>query len=290
MGGCPEEVRANPLWRRAWEVRQEHFEPRIRFERPVATLAVSVTGAACALRCAHCNGHYLAGMRRLDDPALDAARSLLISGGCDREGRVPVLPHLGAIARLAAGRRLNWHVGLIDEATMLAIRPYADVISFDFVGDDDTIREVYGLAKTVGDYVACFQMLRRYARVVPHVTIGLHGGRLRGERRALEILRSLGADELVLIVFIPTPGTAFAACEPPRLNEVVDLIAEARVCFPDVPVRLGCMRPGGEYREQLDPLAVEVGLNGIVNPARGAVRAAQRLGLRIEWGDECCVL
>ncbi|MCL6429244.1 MAG: radical SAM protein [Anaerolineae bacterium] len=290
MGDHLESRSVHPLWRRAWEVRQELFGRHIRFERPSATLAVSVTGKACALRCAHCNGHYLAGMRTLDDPALGRARSLLISGGCDREGRVPVLPRLEEIARLAAGRRLNWHVGLIDEATMQAIRPYAHVISFDFVGDDDTIRDVYGLDKTVSDYVACYEMLRRHACVVPHLTIGLHGGRVRGERRALDLLSSLGVEALVLIVFIPTPGTAYAGCEPPSVGEVVDLLAEARVRFPKVPVRLGCMRPGGEYREQLDPLAVEVGLNSIVNPARAAVLAAQRLGLRIEWGDECCVL
>ncbi|MDI7274434.1 MAG: radical SAM protein [Anaerolineae bacterium] len=290
MDGNQGRTRPNPLWRRAWEVRQERFEPRIRFDRPSATLAVSVTGTACGLGCAHCNGHYLAGMRTLDDPALATARSLLISGGCDREGRVPVLPRLGDIARVAAGKRLNWHVGLIDEPTMLAIRPYADTISFDFVGDDATISEVYGLAKTVEDYAACYQMLRRHARVVPHLTIGLHGGELRGERRALRLLRSLGADALVLIVFIPTPGTAYADRMPPPVDEVVHLLAEARLLFPDVPLLLGCMRPAGEYRERLDPLGVAVGLNVIVNPARSAVAAAERLGLSIEWGDQCCVL
>lgn len=117
-------------------------------------MAVSVTGRGCALRCAHCNEHYLAGMRSLDDPALARARSLLISGGCDLRGRVPILPHLEAIARAGAGKRLNWHVGLIDEETMCAIAPYVDTISYDLVGDDETIREVYGLEKTVADYIA----------------------------------------------------------------------------------------------------------------------------------------
>ena len=46
------------------------------------------------------------------------------------------------------GRRLNWHVGLIDEPTPAAIAPYVDVISFDVVGDRQTIREVYGLDAT----------------------------------------------------------------------------------------------------------------------------------------------
>lgn len=277
-------------WQRAWEVRRQHCPPTIRFDRPAATLPVSVTGAACALRCAHCNGHYLAGMRQLGDPALTHARSLLISGGCDRQGAVPVLPQLGAILQAGAGKRLNWHLGLVDEETVLAIRPYVDVVSFDLVGDDETIREVYGLERTVDDYVATYRMLRRHVRVVPHITVGLSGGRLRGERRALRLLQELGAEALVLIVFIPTPGTRYAHCPPPAVDEVVDILAEARLAFPSRPVLLGCMRPRGEYRDRLDELAVQVGVSGIVNPARTAVAAARRLGLVIEWGEECCAL
>ncbi len=277
-------------WQRAWEVRCAHFAPSIRFDRPSATVPVTVTGPACALRCAHCNGHYLAGMRSLADPAVARARSLLVSGGCDPQGRVPVLPHLESIVRAGAGKRLNWHVGLIDEDTVRAIEPYVDVISFDFVADDETIRQVYALERTAEEYVAAYRMLRRHVRVVPHLTIGLLGGRLRGERQALSLLRDLGAEALVFIVFIPTPGTAYADRQPPAIGEVVDLLAEARIAFPDTPLLLGCMRPREGYRSRLDELAVQVGVNRIVNPARTAVAAAQQLGLAIEWGEECCAL
>ena len=278
------------LRQRAWAARCEGFAPSIGFDRPWATLPVSVTGRACSLRCAHCNGHYLAGMRTLDDPVLGKARSLLISGGCDAQGRVPVRPHLEAILAAAAGKRLNWHVGLIDEETMRLLAPHADVVSFDFVGDDETIRAVYGLERTVADYVAVYRMIGRYVRVVPHVTVGLLGGRLQGERRALSLLRELGAEAVVFLVLIPTEGTAYASCSPPTVDEVADLLAEARLLFPAVPLLLGCMRPGGAYRERLDVLAVQVGINRIVNPARAAVAEATRLGLTAEWGEECCAL
>ncbi len=278
------------LWRQAWAARMQHFPLQIQFDRPAATLPVSVTGRACALHCAHCNGHYLAGMRSLDDPALAKARSLLISGGCDAGGRVPVLPHLARIAEAGAGKRLNWHVGLIDEETARAIQPHVDVISFDLVGDDETIREVYGLPHAVTQYVATYQMLCRYFRVVPHLTIGLRGGQMNGERRALALLKELGAEALVLIVFIPTPGTAYADRPPPTIEDVTDLVAEARVLLPETPLYLGCMRPQGEYRERLDALAVRVGVNKIVNPARTAVAAAAQMGLTVIWGEECCVL
>jgi lipoyl synthase len=277
-------------WLRAWEVRCRRFPPAIRFARPWATVPVSVTGTACALHCAHCNGHYLAGMRTLADPAVERASSLLVSGGCDREGRVPVLPHMAAILAAGAGKRLNWHVGLVDEETVLAIKPFVDVVSFDLVGDDETIRQVYGLERSVDDYVRTYQMLRRHVRVIPHLTVGLLGGRLQGERQALALLKDLGAEALVFLVLIPTPGTAYEDRQPPAVEDVIDLLAEARLAFPETPLLLGCMRPSGEYRERLDALAVQAGVNVLVNPARSAVDVARQLGLAVEWSDECCVL
>jgi uncharacterized radical SAM superfamily protein len=112
--------------------------------------------------------------------------SCLISGGCDVQGRVPVTAHLEQIAALRRGRMLNWHVGLIDEGEMRAIAPYVDVISFDWVGDDPTIREVYGFNRSAGDYGRTYAMLRRHARVVPHLTLGLRGGQFSGEYAALD--------------------------------------------------------------------------------------------------------
>jgi uncharacterized radical SAM superfamily protein len=244
----------------------------------------------CALDCAHCGGHYLRGMQPIWQAKVDGATSCLISGGYNASGRVPVTAHLDRIKAIRQGRVMNWHVGLIGEDEIRAIAPYVDVISFDFVGDDETIREVYGLDLTVEDYAQSYQLLRRYAQVLPHITIGLRGGEIGHEVRALEILGDLGVEGLVLIVFIPTAGTRYADRQPPQIREVVDILVEARLRFPDKPLYLGCMRPQGRYRLELDPLAVRAGVNVIVNPAREAVRLAEELGLRITRGRECCVV
>jgi len=275
---------------RAWQVRLAHFPMAIEFDNPVDTAVISLTGAQCALDCAHCGGHYLRGMQPIWQARVDGTTSCLISGGCDALGRVPVTAHLDKIKAIRQGRVMNWHVGLIGEDEIRAIAPYVDIISFDFVGDDETIREVYGLDLTVEDYVQSYQLLRRYARVLPHITIGLRGGELAHEVRALEILGDLGVEGLVLIVFIPTAGTRYADRQPPEIGEVVDILVESRLRFPDKPLYLGCMRPRGRYRIELDPLAVRAGVNAIVNPAREAVRLAEKLGLAIRWGQECCVI
>jgi lipoyl synthase len=282
--------RLEEMLRRAWEVRRAHFPDEITWSWPLDTAVLSLTGSGCALDCAHCGGHYLRGMRPIWDAEPDGSRSCLISGGCDSSGRVPVLAHLDRVRAWREGRRMNWHVGLISADEVEAIAPLLDVVSFDFVGDEGTIREVYGLEHGVEAYVETYRLLRGVARTLPHVTIGLRGGELGHERHAFRLLRELGVDGLVLLVFIPTPGTRYAHRQPPAVGAVAELLAEARLTFPGVPLYLGCMRPKGRYRDELDPLAVRAGVNVLVSPSRPARRLAGELGLAVHEMRECCVL
>ena len=287
----PNVLARNPdRWRQAWEARRQYHSPTIRFDRPIRTLPVSVTGRWCALQCAHCRGYYLRHMRPIARADPDGATSVLVSGGCDAAGRVPILEHLDAVRRLGVGRRLNFHLGLTDEETVRAVAPIADAVSFDVVGDAETVREVYGLNLTLDDYIGMLRMMRPYVRVVPHVTIGLRGGRLSGESAAVSALAAEGIETLVFIVLIPTEGTPFAECDPPSLADVADVLLDARVRLPWARLTLGCMRPHGAYRHAVDEIAVRAGLNGIVNPTRGAERAAKELGLAVIRRDECCAL
>jgi uncharacterized radical SAM superfamily protein len=275
---------------RAWEVRRANFPDEITWSYPLDTAVLSLTGAHCALDCAHCGGHYLAGMRPIWEAEPDGATSCLISGGCDPSGRVPVTAHLDRVRAWRQGRTMNWHVGFVSETEMATIAPLVDVVSFDFVGDEATIHEVYGIDRTVDDYAETYRLLRRYARTLPHVTIGLRGGVLGHELPAFERLQELGADGLVILVFMPTPGTRYADRQPPPVEAVADLLVEARLRFPDVPLYLGCMRPKGRYRDELDPLAVRAGFNVVVSPSRPARQLADDLGLATRRLRECCVL
>jgi uncharacterized radical SAM superfamily protein len=274
----------------AWAVRRLHFPDEITWSYPLDTAVLSLTGRQCSLNCAHCGGHYLAGMRPIWEADPDGASSCLISGGCDPSGRVPVLAHMDRVRAWRPGRTLNWHVGFVSEEEIQAIAPLTDVVSFDFVGDDETIHEVYGLDRSVEDYARTYQLLRRYARTLPHITIGLRGGVLGHERPAFERLQELGADGLVILIFIPTPGTRYAGRRPPQVQDVAELLVEARERFPEVPLYLGCMRPKGTYREQVDPLAVQAGFNVVVSPSRAARQKAAGLGLTAHRMRECCVL
>jgi uncharacterized radical SAM superfamily protein len=277
-------------WHEAWTDQLVHAPSEIHFSRPNHTLAISLTGAQCALQCAHCAGHYLQGMVSIDEADAEGMTSCLISGGFDRQGRLPVSGRMPQIAALRAGRVLNWHLGMIDEGELLALAPYVDVVSFDIIGDDATIHEVYGLDYSAEDYLSTYRMMRRHVRVVPHLTLGLRGGVFSGEHRALGALQAAGLEALVLLVFMPTAGTRYAACEPPPLAQVAGFVLTARRALPHTPIYLGCMRPGGRYRRDLDALAVWAGVDKIVNPAPSAVRLATELRRAVKWEDECCAI
>jgi uncharacterized radical SAM superfamily protein len=273
--------------------RGDFIPDRVEFISPRLTLPVSVTGKECALNCAHCGGHYLQGMVGLEE-ALgrrgEGVKSFLVSGGCNPEGRVPHRERWAELEALALRGSLNFHPGLVGAADAAAIGGIARVVSFDFVVDRAVIEEVYGLQASPDDYIRSYRYLRRHCRVVPHICIGIMGGRIESEYRALKILRREGAEAISFIVFRPTPGTAFAGAAPPSPEETAAVLAEARVLFPRTPLYLGCMRPGGRHREELDCLALGIGINKIVRATAAARRLAVKMRLKVNYGKECCAL
>lgn len=266
---------------------------------PKGTRAVSVTGPHCSRDCPHCGGHYLTGMAdfRAEGPAAATARksladspakSLLVSGGCDAEGRVPLSGEALRLQGLKERFRLNAHPGLVDEARAAEIAGWADVASLDFVADAATLAEVYGLEGSPERYLAALRALRERLPVVPHVCLGLLGGEIGPEYAALARLSEEGVEDLVILVFIPTPGTRYADRSAPPVEEVAAFLREARRLLPEARLTLGCMRPGGRYREAVDLAAVEAGVDVIVQPALAARDRARALGRPLQEFDECC--
>lgn len=322
----PNRIQLSPgvahLLQQAWEVRTANFPMEITCVIPTKTKPLSVTGGDCALNCSHCGKHYLKGMQSLEtalgtacaiapkaalDTSSEAAlgqvnrcgqgaekpQSYLISGGCTSQGKVPILPHINRLHHLKGTSRLNVHPGLVNKEEARALAAVADVASFDFVGNTDIIQQVYGLNKKVSDYISSYRYLVEsfgVNRVVPHITIGLAKGEVTNEAEAVRILASEGISRLVLLVFRPTPGTRFGRIEPPVLEDVAAILAQIRTIIPWVPVYLGCMRPGGNYRNNLDSIAVKCGINKIVQPAKSFQPAAKQLGLEIIYEEECCSL
>jgi len=266
-------------------------------------VSVSVTGADCALACEHCQTQVLEGMTalpRFDGSLFDlccalaekGSRGILVSGGCDKFGRVPLLRHLPDLirARRELGFTLRVHPGLPDEETVAGLaEAEIDGAMVDIIGDDATIREVYHLQATVADYEAVLERLARHnVPAVPHVILGLHFGQMRGEWRALEMIQRRARKFLVLVILMPLTGTPMAGVKPPPVSELADFFSLARQALPTTPVMLGCARPMGQVKSAIDRAAVDAGLNGIAYPAEGVVAYARERGFTPKFVDACC--
>ena len=87
---------------------------------------------------------------------------------------------------------------------------------------------------------------------------------------------------------MPLTGTPMARVEPPPLGEIGAFFREARRALPGTPVMLGCARPLGQIKGEIDRLAIDAGLNGIAFPAEGVVAYAVDRGLEPEFVNACC--
>ena len=299
-------------------LRRAHFPDEIIFHTPglkrfktseyggqdaARFVSVSVTGTACALACEHCKMHVLEGMTALpkfDGSLFDlccelaerGARGVLVSGGCDTRGRVPLLRHIPDLIR--ARRELDFiiriHPGLPDEETVAGLAEVdIDGAMVDIIGDDATIREVYHLNSTTAEYETVLERLERYrVPAVPHIILGLHFGQMRGEWTALDMIARHARRFLVLVILMPLSGTPMVGVTPPPVAEIAGFFALARRALPSTPVVLGCARPLGKIKVETDRAAVDAGLNGIAYPAEGIVAYAQARGLTPKFVDACC--
>ena len=270
-------------------------------QEPGRFVSVSVTGAECALQCDHCQSRVLEGMRPLKGASLyelavevkqRGARGILVSGGSDRRGRVPLLRHVPDLKRIREelGLLIRLHPGLPDEETAAALGEVGvDGAMIDIIGAQETIREVYHLDVPVEEYAAVLQRLGTHdVPLVPHIILGLHRGRMLGEWEALAMVARHRPKLLVLVVLMPLTGTAMQGVTPPSVEEIGVFFETARAAMPDTPITLGCARPLGPMKAQIDRRAVEAGLDGIAYPAEGIVAYARSRGLIPHFHDACC--
>jgi len=266
--------------------------------------AVSITGDRCDLDCEHCKGSLLRTMPGVGnaEALLKLGRKawrrgdvgMLLTGGCDSEGRLPWEEFIPAIADLKAETDLTItvHAGQIDLDTARALKDAGvEQALVDVMGDDVTVREVCHLSEGTAAIRKTMASLT-YAglEIVPHVLFGIHYGMERGERAALEILKDYPLNEYVVVVLMPARGTPMESVQPPSPERVASFIAGARLELPELRASLGCARPRGRYRRHLDVLAVSAGVNSIAIPSDRALAEAKRRGLEIVHRETCCSL
>lgn len=266
-------------------------------------VSISVTGTHCALNCEHCKTKMLEGMLSLPRFAGSlfgmcsrlnehGTRGILVSGGSDLQNRVPLLPYIPDMIRVRKelGMVIRVHPGLPDEETCCALAEVdVDGVMLDIIGDERTIREVYHLDLTPRDYETVLERLERYTvPAIPHIILGHHFGKMSGEWTALDMIQRHPPKVLVLVILMPLVGTGMADVAPPAVEEIGAFFETARLALPKTHVILGCARPLGPIKREIDRLAVDAGLNGIAYPAEGTVTYSRNVGFQPRFVNACC--
>lgn len=265
--------------------------------------SISITGNECSLMCQHCKGKLLESLvhattcDELVKKALSlhkkGAKGILLTGGCDERGRVPIRDIVPAIKTIKAktGMLLIAHTGFISREEASALRGSGlDGIGFDVIGDMGTAKEVYGLSVSEMDYVESLRAIEDSGLMVfPHVCVGLHFGELRGELRALEMIREVSPVTVIITGLMPVVGTPMAHIKP-KLSDFETVITRAVEMFPDTPVVLGCSHSSGKDREKIEMIAMKCGVSGIAAPTVLIARFARENGFEINYYGMCCGL
>ncbi|MCW4046386.1 MAG: radical SAM protein [Candidatus Bathyarchaeota archaeon] len=263
---------------------------------------ISVTGTRCALNCKHCEAKVLETMHAAETPEKlfavasqlrqNGALGCLVSGGCLPDGSVPLSPFISVIRKIKErlGLTVFVHTGIIDFATAEALKQArVDAALIDVIGDEETIREVCNLNASAKDYENSLKALHTAGlAVVPHIIVGLSGGKLKGEFHALRMIASAEPSAVVIIAFMPIHGTTMAHVKPPMPADIARVTATARLMFPKTPIALGCVRPKGKQHAETDILALKAGADAVAFPSEEAIRYAEAEGYVQSFSSYCC--
>ena len=265
--------------------------------------AFSRPAGGCALMCDHCQAKILEPMIPATSPEmleqkvrdlvmLQNLQGFLLSGGSNRRNEIAYeryYPVVEKLKREFPHLKIAIHSALLDETRAKRMEAAGvDTAMMDVIGARETIRDVYKLDRPVDDFERTLAALTATdMEIVPHIVIGLHYGEILGEANALDICARHGIHALVLVVIMPfyaKPGSFVT----PSSAAVGTIFAEARERLPDQQVLLGCARPPGMARREIDAYAVMAGLDGIAFPADGMVAVAEAIGRPFHQEHACC--
>lgn len=265
---------------------------------------ISITGRICHLNCEHCQGKLLDSMmpatspRELYDVCAEisgkGSSGCLISGGSLEDGSVPLMDFVPTIKEVKEklGLKVVVHTGLIQPSLAEALADASiDAAMLDVLGSEDTIREVYHLDCDMDSFDRSLSLLEeKKIPTVPHIVVGIHYGKLEGERQALRMILKHTHAAVVVVALMPLTHTPMEHTTPPSPMDIARVILATRLLIPSTPLLLGCGRPRGLHKIKTDILAVRAGVNGIAYPSEEVCNFAEKLGLKFRFHQECCSL
>lgn len=264
--------------------------------------AISITGDKCELDCKHCQGKVLQPMIPCRTPELLREKCLgfaeqgligcLLSGGSNGNGEVPWDDFVDAIGEIKqkTNLRISIHTGIIKPTTARRLKQAGvDQALIDVIGSDGTVKEICHLkggTKVIRN--SLHALSQAGIPTVPHIVVGLHYGEIRGEFKALEIIREYQPETVVIVALTNFNGTPMAQVTPPRPEEIAEVLLAARLTMPETEISLGCERSRGKDGWQVEEYAVDIGVNRIAIQSERAIKRARDYGLEINFQKTCC--
>lgn len=292
----------------AFKLKMDNFGNKLKIYTPGLKFpAISVSGEECSLSCEHCNKKYLKDMTSFSDNLelyeillnleKEGGVGALISGGCLPDGSVPLIEHIETIKDVKSKTNLiiNVHTGLLNEKTAELLKEAGvDIISFDINMDIDIIRDIYHLEKDVDDYKNAIKLLQKHdLNIVPHICIGLYYGKLNKELESIKFIKESGINPnlIVAIALIPpkNPNLKFKWPDP---FDIAKILAILRFTFPNTEISLGCMRPRGQIKHEVEKLAIRAGINRIEIPSKKTLKWVSNTipNISFQFYSACCAI
>jgi uncharacterized radical SAM superfamily protein len=223
--------------------------------------------------------------RVINDLLAAGAEGLLVSGGCDVNGSVPVMKELEAI-RCASdnGLKVNIHTGFIGNSDAeLLVKAGVTTFSVDIHQDPDVIRNILHLEVPTEAYSELLDNITSAGgEAVAHLTVGFGTPDFI---RSAELVKGKGFKEVVLLALVPTKGTM---TENTLIPEDAIIDAAKFLMGMGFEVTLGCMRP--RTHRDLERRCIELGIRRIANPARQTILWAKERGMRVIERKTCCCI
>jgi uncharacterized radical SAM superfamily protein len=161
----------------------------------------------------------------------------------------------------------------------------------DIIGSTETLKTVYHLDVTDQVFESSLNLLEQNEiPIVPHILVGINFGKLKGEKKALEIISRHKVAAIIVVALMPLEKTPMENMICPQPMDISRVILAARLTNRKTPLILGCARPIGKQKSETDILAIKAGINGIAYPSEEGYVFAKKNGFKISFSEMCCSL
>lgn len=228
----------------------------------------------------------------------DNVRGLLISGGFDKDGKLPLDDRiLGEIKqtreKFGENIRIFLHLGFASSEVAKAVYECRiDGVLVNVFSDRHVIREVYNLENCTPEmFYNNVKLLKESGlNVSPHLIIGLSDNGIAGEYESLKEISKIGVNSIVFAIAKRiTKHQEFKDLKI-RAQDIVSLYEHARKLMPNTPIALGCAKPPGEESEKMEMELLSRGINTIAFPSEKTVDFAIKNGIEFAFTEQCCAI